>query len=189
MIRVKVNGTDEKEVLEGTVGMTVKIVEKDDYWMDGGWAGIHYEAYYIDFDCHNIKKVILDKFNDAVCDCSEETYNKWFEEVRKPYLVAQALKKHHEECKKVDKGKLVIVMRGRKVAIGTKGKVFWIGNVNCDHYGRSWGVQERVGIKDDNGNIYWTASSNCEVVDPTVYYEDEDIIEMVNANIDNGRLY
>ena len=34
MIKVKVNGTDEKVVLEGTVGMTVEVVDPTVYYED-----------------------------------------------------------------------------------------------------------------------------------------------------------
>ena len=55
-----------------------------------------------------------------------------------------------------DKGKLVKVFKGRKVPIGTTGRIFWIGDGT---YG------ERVGIKDDKGETHWTASSNIEVIE------------------------
>lgn len=52
------------------------------------------------------------------------------------------------------KGVTAEVVKGRKVAKGTTGVVIWIGN---GQYG------ERVGLKDADGNVHWTASSNVEV--------------------------
>ncbi len=65
-----------------------------------------------------------------------------------------------------DRGKVVEVVRGRKVPIGTKGFAFWSG---FDRYGK-----RQLGIaispqKDARGrysDVVWTAASNCEVVNP-----------------------
>lgn len=54
------------------------------------------------------------------------------------------------------KGKTVTVVRGRKVAKGTTGYVIWEGE---DNYGKA-----RVGIKDEAGEVHWTAASNCQVI-------------------------
>ena len=53
------------------------------------------------------------------------------------------------------KGQTVTVVKGRKVAKGTTGVVFWIGE---DSYGKG-----RIGFKGDDGETYWTATSNVEV--------------------------
>lgn len=67
------------------------------------------------------------------------------------------------EARKVTRGKTVVVSRGRKVAKGTTGDVFWIGD------GR-YGV--RVGIKDAAGTVHWTAASNVDVVSPDDYIDE-----------------
>lgn len=54
----------------------------------------------------------------------------------------------------VEKGKRVVVVRGRKVAKGTTGVCIWVGSGT---YG------DRVGIKDDAGEVHWTALTNVEV--------------------------
>lgn len=66
-------------------------------------------------------------------------------------------------------GAVVEVVKGRKVPIGTKGTVIWIGE------GRSYAPRryswrnayaagpKRVGIKDAEGTVHWTAASNVEV--------------------------
>lgn len=54
------------------------------------------------------------------------------------------------------RGKHVVVIRGRKVPIGTCGTLIWVGEGD-------WGP--RVGIKDAAGNVHWTAASNVQVTD------------------------
>jgi hypothetical protein len=54
-----------------------------------------------------------------------------------------------------EKGKTIKVVKGRKVSHGTVGVCIWRGRTQ---YG------ERVGLKDSNGQVFWTASSNVEVV-------------------------
>lgn len=66
---------------------------------------------------------------------------------RKAYEAAQALIPA--------KGKTLEVIKGRKVAKGTKGLCIWTG-------AGTWG--KRVGLKDASGNVHWTALSNVRVV-------------------------
>lgn len=54
----------------------------------------------------------------------------------------------------IDKGVRVEVFKGRKVPVGTKGVVFWMGDT---------GYGPKLGIRDDEGNTHWTAQSNCRV--------------------------
>lgn len=187
MIKVRVNGTDRKEVLEGTVGMTIDVRAVDDYWMDGGYAGYHYEAFYIVPDEDTPRRVSVE-WNDATVDIDLEVYKKWVNDVRKPAFVKIALEKHHRECAEVSKGKEVVVMRGYKVPVGTKGTVFWTGIKNFDPYGREFGERLRVGIKDADGNVYWTDARNCDVIDPTVYYEDEEVIKNTEEQVEEESL-
>ena len=60
--------------------------------------------------------------------------------------------------RKPSKGKWLRVVTGRKVPIGTEGHCFWVGK---GYYGAT-----RVGIKDKDGNVFWTDARNCEVVLP-----------------------
>jgi hypothetical protein len=59
----------------------------------------------------------------------------------------------------VEKGSTVKVVRGRKVPLGTTGKVIWKGKTHAE-----WGW--RVGIKPDptKEEVMWTALNNVEVV-------------------------
>jgi|SRR5580698_1161983 hypothetical protein len=58
------------------------------------------------------------------------------------------------EAAKPGRGKVLTVVRGRKVPRGTTGVCIWVGN------GR---FGERVGIKDAEGTVHWTASANVDV--------------------------
>lgn len=60
-----------------------------------------------------------------------------------------------QEAKTVGKGKVLIVVRGRKVAKGTKGVCVWMGN-------SGWGMN--VMLIDASGNKHTTAIGNVEVV-------------------------
>ena len=51
----------------------------------------------------------------------------------------------------IERGAVVRVVRGRKVPLGTVGDVIWVG------FGR-YGA--RVGVKDADGVVHWTARSN-----------------------------
>jgi hypothetical protein len=63
-----------------------------------------------------------------------------------------------ERAIELRKGSRARVTRGRKVPIGTEGEIIWIGDGN---YGT------RCGLRDDGGEVYWTAFSNVTaIVDP-----------------------
>lgn len=69
-------------------------------------------------------------------------------------FVEEREEEREEERRTVSKGKQVIVFKGRKVPVGTKGECFWLGNGTFG---------ERVGIRDSKGNVWWTAKDNCRV--------------------------
>lgn len=53
------------------------------------------------------------------------------------------------------KGQQVVVVKGRKVPVGTTGECFWVGE---GKYGA------RVGFKDAEGEVFWTAYANVATV-------------------------
>ena len=59
----------------------------------------------------------------------------------------------------IEKGSIVEVFKGRKVPVGTTGEVIWIG---ADRYKRG---ADRIGIKDADGEVHWTAADNARVTD------------------------
>ena len=67
-----------------------------------------------------------------------------------------------EAARTIIKGTHVKVVRGRKVPIGTTGKVFWKGEGT---YG--W----RVGFKDSTDTVHWTALTNVEAI-----YDDATVV-------------
>jgi hypothetical protein len=89
-------------------------------------------------------------------------------------------------------GKLVKVVKGRKVAKGTEGTVIWVGEGK--YYGpvpryrsTAWSTKGalRIGLKDAEGTVHWTAASNVEVLNPEDYIADYD--ELVAAAAASGR--
>lgn len=62
-------------------------------------------------------------------------------------------------------GKTVTVVKGRKVPHGTTGVVFWMGATCHSPYGDPWGIYTsvRIGIKDKDGNVFWTALDNVQL--------------------------
>lgn len=64
-------------------------------------------------------------------------------------------------------GKQVVVVKGRKVPHGTTGTCFWLGSRDYSKYGDPWGIYTsfRCGIKDADGNVYWTDVNNIKEVE------------------------
>jgi hypothetical protein len=81
-------------------------------------------------------------------------YSAWEAEEARKYREARMA----EEAARPARGKMLKVVKGRKVPKGTTGECIWIGD------GR-WG--KRVGIKDAAGTAHWTAIANVEVVTGT----------------------
>jgi hypothetical protein len=70
--------------------------------------------------------------------------------------------------------KRVVVIRGRKVPIGTKGIIFWLKRQNYAKYPDAWGLNSstRIGIETDAGEKYFTALDNvalCDIEKCTYY--------------------
>lgn len=61
--------------------------------------------------------------------------------------------------------KRVKVVKGRKIPKGITGECFWMGAKCYSRYGDPWGIYTcvRIGIRDDEGNIWWTALDNVEL--------------------------
>jgi hypothetical protein len=72
----------------------------------------------------------------------------------------ETLKEAQSEAR-VAKGKIIKVVRGRKVPQGTTGECIWFGAGKSYSY---YGAGSRVGLKEPNGTVHWTAADNVEVV-------------------------
>ena len=64
-----------------------------------------------------------------------------------------------------EKGREVVVIKGRKVPIGTTGTVFWMGKDGWSN--------DKIGMRTIGGTVYWTAASNVQTLDPWAYVETE----------------
>ncbi len=110
--------------------------------------------------------------NHAEADATPEVQQAYVDYVKEVER-KNALFKAHEEEHAVHKGKMVKVVRGRKVPIGTTGTVIWEGSTSYaparGPRSPSWYQPEvqRVGIKTADGTVYWTAGTNVEVILPT----------------------
>jgi len=100
--------------------------------------------------------------NHAVVDATPEVQAAYAAYTAERQAEARA-RARLERLAEVRTGKLVRVVRGRKVAKGTLGIVHWVGDGT---YG------ERVGLTDAAGQAHWTASSNVEVVGQGAYEEE-----------------
>lgn len=81
------------------------------------------------------------------------------------------------QAAKPAKGKVVTVVRGRKVPQGTTGEVIWIGAGKAYSWSQAkWGVPQRVGIKDATGTVHWTAATNVEVQNPEQYESSTEML-------------
>jgi hypothetical protein len=90
------------------------------------------------------------------------------------------------------KGKLVTVVKGRKVPKGTTGVVIWVGEGRYfgptpRYKSSAWSAKGalRVGVKDAEGTVHWTAASNVEVVNPA----EPDVEELTRLANATGRSY
>ena len=113
------------------------------------------ESPYISVHVHTTGNYL--SWGEAVVDCDPEIIAQWTrecEEKRQREEKARYEREAQVRRSEVVVGKIVRVNRGRKVAKGTTGKVFWIGN---NGYGQSVGIAltPRKGMKSGrNGRSY-----------------------------------
>ena len=123
---------------------------------NGGWSTSYHDGDSVWDECPNKRKGTcshgtMHPFHWAGIDTDDTVGIALFDAV----AVAETKLAEASDALEISKGKTVKVVRGRKVPIGTVGVVFWIGS---GQYG------ERVGIKDANDTVHWTASKNVEVI-------------------------
>lgn len=105
---------------------------------------------------------------DCEIDMTQENLQKYLHNAKARHI-AEAVERYRRSADVVGKGKEVVVVKGRKVPKGTTGTIFWQKEVNYDRYGRWYNSQTKIGIKDSEGNVYWTYAHNVEVANPAKY--------------------
>lgn len=108
-------------------------------------------------------------YNGATVDATDEVKTLAAE-----FLAAEGIRQYRradvEAAMDVAVGKRVRVMKGRKVAVGTEGTIFWLG---ADDYSRSYRTgaanKRRIGLKTDDGEKFFLAAGNVAVIDPAQY--------------------
>jgi hypothetical protein len=142
-------------------------------------AGVHW-SQLVDVYCHGVNH--HDEGKLGTCDDCRAYVVKVSKPGKKPYLVPARVTERRtgffcfsqvHECDEavkalvlqeraerlasgsVEKGALVEVFKGRKVKVGTVGRIIWTGD-------SEWGP--RVGIKTEAGETHFLAASNVKAV-------------------------
>ena len=98
--------------------------------------------------------------NGAAVDATPEVVAKAEQVAARAHLARLETEEDAKVCS-ISKGDEVEVVKGRKVAKGTVGVIFWIGP---SRYGNGM----RVGLKDAAGETHWTAASNLKLTEAEV---------------------
>lgn len=167
MVRTKDGLAFDGAVL-GTVSKTERI-------MSDVWAEI---TYAVVWDGSVVKNVPVwnsefPSTNSVTLDATDEVF-----EAARAFFIADELARlnlaHENSVNQrcydagiVQKGKDVVVARGRKVAKGTSGRVFWMGD-------NGWGMS--VGIELADGTRVFTAAKNVDVMNPDEYLDLDDLL-------------
>ena len=93
--------------------------------------------------------------NHATVDATPEVWTE-FHEFLAGRLKALILDRIWREARTIEIGKEVIVIKGRKIARGTIGRVFWQG-------AGAGMTAQRIGIETPDGEKLFTAASNVEI--------------------------
>ena len=120
----------------------------------------------------------------ATVDLTFDKLNEWWSGKGKSVHIEMFKKQLLREAEEVTRGKLVVVNRGRKVPHGVSGEVFWLKDVNYDPYRRDWGWETKIGIKDAEGNVYWTYAKNVDVISPENYIAEDELDKRLKRQYD-----
>jgi hypothetical protein len=119
----------------------------------------------------------------ATVDLTRENLQMYLHNAKSRQIV-EAIAWYKSLSTAIGKGKEVIVVKGRKVPHGVIGVIFWERKENYDRYGRGWNEVTRIGIKDADGNVYWTYAHNVEVNNPSQYIPS---IGTIRKKVQRGR--
>ena len=85
------------------------------------------------------------------------------------YCMACAMRDNHAAMsefyayeKYLDKS--IVIVKGRKIPIGTKGVCFYVGAVNYSKLKNWWDWTIRIGFKTENGETFFTSERNIDLV-------------------------
>ena len=153
---VRTNYTDEGEKIT-YVGQTIAV--ETSYLGDGDSV-----AYAVVQDGEGTKTVGLGYWPpsaEVTIDAPEHVIEAY--EAAKRESARKAREQEHanyieREANTIRWGKTVQVVKGRKVPVGTTGRVIWTGE---DRYNR---YAQRVGFKTPEGKTYFTSETNLEIV-------------------------
>lgn len=165
------------------VGTTFKLTEKN------GYSDSDFYASYLDFNTHSVKteEYATTRFSapksdyDAFIDLTKENLIKWWKEGGKDNVFSSFYAEEKINSKKPTKDKFVKIVRGKKDLIGKEGTIFWLKDVNYDPYKRKYNWKTKIGIRDNNNNVYWTYVNNVEVLNPDTYIN----IDLLNKKVQN----
>lgn len=162
-------------------------------WEHNGYDDSDFYAECLDVENGKTVDVLFDSTRfpgggKAYVDVTAENYALFLHNGAKQRELEDAIRTAARNAKRIEKGKKVVVVAGRKVAHGVTGEVFWTKDVNYDPYGRESGWEVKIGIKDDDGNVYWTYAKNVNVVDYRQYVDRKKIQKALNMmHSDNYR--
>ncbi len=179
----------------------IKVNQKTSY--EGAVLCTREENYYDDSDFYavvwdeedsSLKKVYYASTshytyeNVAEVDATPEVKAKAREWLFK-WAMEQLRKADKEKAERPEVGKMVKVVKGRKVKLGTTGKMFWAGT---DRWGKL-----KVGVatseKKENGryvDVVWTWVDNVEVINPESYRTpEEELVKRAEHVAQNEMFY
>lgn len=168
---------------ESYVGCVINIFERN------GYQDSDFYATVIDVETGKTIDIEYDStrhggHGNAFIDVTKENYRKYLHNAKWNFIEC-CVDYEAKQAKRITKGKVVKVVKGRKVPVGTTGEVFWTKDVT---YGIGYQSNEvtRIGIKDKEGNIHWTYAHNVEVVDYKRYMRSSrDIIKYCKRTMCN----
>lgn len=136
------------------------------------WESNHYDysefyAEVMDLETGEFRNILIGEWPygysyKCVVDATDENVQKFIAK-RRPIIFNKIKYKYESMAKTVEKGKIVEIVKGKKAPIGTIGEVFWEKDECMRRYGHTIYEYTRIGIKDSNGNVYWTYADNCKV--------------------------